>query len=121
MYRSPIVTLLFVGIFTPAIRATLYLSCPSADPPSLYCPKGLECAHATQTPYGVTPKRGTIVSPRLESTTPSQFPVIRSRRGSICQNLLDLPRHFFHGSHSVDRPEHAATRIVREDWCGLLM
>src|ERR1700709_295999 len=73
------VTRLFVGIFTPAIRATLDSPVVRPFDPDLQLPRRTELrASSAKPPYGVAPERGTIGSAAQESTRAYQLCVITS-------------------------------------------
>src|SRR5450432_2280125 len=117
------VTRLFVGIFTPAIRATLDSPVSPASDPDLQLPLGAEIrASGAKPPYGVAPERGTIGPAAQESTKTYQLCVNyttslsnRPERGvDLAGNLIDV-------GHAIHRAQDAGRRIVRDDRRGLPM
>src|SRR4051812_38335387 len=112
IYVSPISTRFCVGIFTPAMRATL-------ETP--YCTGAYKMPRRTLAPRG-RPSRGRIICMRKAKSTVRDAlicllaPAFRGPpKGprDLGQQGLDLARHLVHVRHAVDRLQDPATAVIR--------
>src|ERR1700761_4324198 len=113
------VTRLFVGTFTPAIRATLISPVDRWAEPCL--------GYALRAPTRwAAPEGGTIVSGVAESTESNQLSVttqapLTSSMGRLCQGRIDLSGNIVDARHSVNDVQNPHFGVMRDDRRCLLM